>query len=89
VNESSMEHAKEAIEEFHNRLTKRQKKHRMWWGHHLSFSGAGNYTNVSHQVTSEIKAKDFFKKYIMNIMSITERFVKWHGQMEFSYVSLN
>ncbi len=29
VNESSMEHAKEAIEEFHNRLTKRQKKHRM------------------------------------------------------------
>ncbi len=29
VNESNMEHAKEAIEEFHNRLTKRQKKHRM------------------------------------------------------------
>jgi hypothetical protein len=49
----------EAIEEFHNRLVKKQKKHGMWWGHHLSFSGVGDYTNVSHQVASEIKAKDF------------------------------
>jgi hypothetical protein len=29
VNESDMEHAQEAIEEFHNRLAKKQKKHRM------------------------------------------------------------
>ncbi len=29
VNESDMEHALETIEEFHNRLTKKQKKHRM------------------------------------------------------------
>ncbi len=27
VNESDMEHAQEAIEEFHNRLAKRQRKH--------------------------------------------------------------
>ncbi len=27
VNESDMEHAQEAIEEFHNRPTKKQKKH--------------------------------------------------------------
>jgi hypothetical protein len=59
VNESDMEHAQEAIEEFHNRLTKKQKKHRMWWRHHLSFSGAKNYTNVPHQVVSEIKVKNF------------------------------
>jgi len=29
VNESNMEHAQEAIEEFHNRLAKKQKRHRM------------------------------------------------------------
>ncbi len=29
VNESNMEHAQKAIEEFHNRSTKKQKKHRM------------------------------------------------------------
>jgi hypothetical protein len=29
VNELGMEHAQEAIKEFHNRLTKKQKKHRM------------------------------------------------------------
>jgi len=29
VNEFDMEHAQEAIEEFHNRPTKKQKKHRM------------------------------------------------------------
>jgi hypothetical protein len=29
VNESNMEHAQEAIEEFHNKSTKKQKKHRM------------------------------------------------------------
>jgi hypothetical protein len=29
VNESNMEHAQEAIEEFHTRLTNRQKKRRM------------------------------------------------------------
>jgi hypothetical protein len=28
VNESDMEHAQEAMEEFHNRLAKKQKKHR-------------------------------------------------------------
>jgi hypothetical protein len=28
VNESDMEHAQEAIEEFHTRLTKKQKRHR-------------------------------------------------------------
>jgi hypothetical protein len=49
------------IEEFHNRPVKKQKKHIMWWGHHLSFSGAWNYTNVPHQVVSEIKVKNFQK----------------------------
>jgi hypothetical protein len=29
VNESNMEHAQEAIDEFHNRPAKKQKKHRM------------------------------------------------------------
>jgi hypothetical protein len=29
VNESNMEHAQEAIKEFHNRPTKKQKKHKM------------------------------------------------------------
>jgi hypothetical protein len=29
VNESDMEHAQEAMKEFHNRLAKKQKKHRM------------------------------------------------------------
>jgi len=29
VNESNMEHAHEAIEKFHNKSTKKQKKHRM------------------------------------------------------------
>jgi hypothetical protein len=29
VNESNMEHAQEAIKEFHNRLAKKQKNHRM------------------------------------------------------------
>jgi len=57
VNESDMEHAQEAIEEFYNGPAKKQKKHRTWWGHHLYFSGVGSYTNVPHQVTSEIKAK--------------------------------
>jgi aminoglycoside phosphotransferase family enzyme len=59
VNESDMKHAQKAIEKFHNRPTKKQKKHRMWWRHHLSSSGVGNYTNVPHQVASEIKVKDF------------------------------
>jgi hypothetical protein len=59
VNESDMEHAQETIEEFHTRPAKKQKKRRMWWGHHLSFSGAGSHINVPHQVTSEIKAKNF------------------------------
>jgi hypothetical protein len=40
VNESDMEHAQKAIEEFHTRPAKK-KKRRTWWGHHLSFSGAG------------------------------------------------
>jgi hypothetical protein len=57
VNESDMEHAQEAIEEFHNRPAKRQRKHRAWWRHHLSFNEAESCTNVPHQVTSEIKAK--------------------------------
>jgi hypothetical protein len=38
VNESDMEHAQEAIQEFHTRPVK--KRHRTWWGHHLSFNGA-------------------------------------------------
>jgi hypothetical protein len=29
VNESDMEHAQEAIKKFHNKLAKKQKKHRM------------------------------------------------------------
>ncbi len=61
VNESDMEHAQEAIEEFHNRPTKKQKKHKMWWRHHLSFNGAGYHTNVPHQVASEIKVKNLQK----------------------------
>jgi hypothetical protein len=59
VNESNMEHVQETIEKFHNRLANTQKKHRMWWGHHLFFHGARDYTNVPHQVISEIKVKDF------------------------------
>jgi hypothetical protein len=39
VNESDMEHAQEAIEEFHTRSA--NKRHKTWWGHHLSFSGVG------------------------------------------------
>jgi hypothetical protein len=38
VNESNMEHAQEAIEEFHTRPAKKRRR-RTWWGHHLSFSG--------------------------------------------------
>jgi hypothetical protein len=38
VNESDMEHAQEAIEEFHTRPTKK-KRCKMWWRHHLSFNG--------------------------------------------------
>jgi hypothetical protein len=89
VNESNMEHAQEAIKEFHNRPAKKQKKHKTWWGHHLSFSGARSYTNVPHQVVSEIKVKKLLRNCITNIMSITKIVVKWHGQMELSYVSLN
>ncbi len=59
VNESDMEHAQKTKEEFHNGLAKKQKKHRIWWRHHLFFSGAGNYINVPQQVVSEIKVKDF------------------------------
>jgi hypothetical protein len=79
VNEFDMEHAQEAIEEFHNRPAKKKKKHRMWWGHHPFFSGARSYPNVPHQVASEIKVKDFQKNYIMNIISITKKMVEWHG----------
>ncbi len=57
ANVCDMEHAQETIEELHNRSTKRQRKHKAWWGHHLSFSEVENHTNVSHQVPSEIKAK--------------------------------
>ncbi len=59
MNESDIEHAQKAINFFYNKLTKKQKIHRMWWGHHLSFNGAMNYSNVPHQVTSEIKVKKF------------------------------
>jgi hypothetical protein len=41
VNESNMEHAQEAIEEFHTRSAK--KRRRTWWGHHFSFNGAGSH----------------------------------------------
>jgi hypothetical protein len=41
VNESDMEHAQKAIEEFHTRPTK--KRCRTCWGYHLSFSGAGGH----------------------------------------------
>jgi hypothetical protein len=33
-----MEHAQEAIEEFHIRPVKK-KRRRVWWGHHLFFCG--------------------------------------------------
>jgi len=39
VNESDMEHAQEAIEEFHIRPAKK-KRCKVWWGHHFSFNGA-------------------------------------------------
>ncbi len=48
VNEMDMEHAQKTIGKFHNKPAKKQKKHKMWWKHHLSFSGVGNYTNVPH-----------------------------------------
>jgi hypothetical protein len=75
VNEFDMEHAQEAIKEFHTRLAKRQKRRRMWWGHHLSFSGARSHINVPHQVASEIKVKNF-----QEIISwlIANKVVKWH-----------
>jgi hypothetical protein len=38
VNESDMEHAQEAIQEFHTKSAK--KRRRTWWGHHLFFNGA-------------------------------------------------
>ncbi len=69
VNKSDMEHAQETIKKFHNRSAKKQKKHRMWWGHHLSFSGAGYHTNVPHQIASEIKAK-LSKDCITNIKNV-------------------
>jgi hypothetical protein len=45
VNESDMEHAQEAIEEFHTRPAK--KRRRAWWGHHLSFRG-GEFLKMYH-----------------------------------------
>jgi hypothetical protein len=89
VNESNMEHAQEAIKEFHNRLANKQKKHRTWWGHHLSFSGARDYTNVPHQVASEIKVKDFQEVTSWTYRVWLKKVVKWHGKMELSYVSQN
>jgi hypothetical protein len=90
VNESDMEHAQEAIKEFHNRPAKRQRKHRAWWGHHLSFSGAESYTNVPHQVASEIKGQNFkTSKRLHHKHSDKKGVVKWHGQMELSCVSPN
>jgi hypothetical protein len=50
VNESDMEHAQEAIEEFHTRPTK--KRRRIWWGHHLSFSGVRSHIKC---ITSSCK----------------------------------
>ncbi len=50
VNESDMEHAQEAIKKFHIRPVKKRRK--TWWGHHLSFSGAGchiKYTASSYK----------------------------------------
>jgi hypothetical protein len=61
VIELDMEHAQKAIEEFHNRLAKKQKKHKIWWSRHFSFNRGGNYTNIPHQVVSEIKVKNFQK----------------------------
>jgi hypothetical protein len=40
-------------------LAKKQRKHRVRWRHHLLSNGGRNYTNVSCQVVSEIKPKDF------------------------------
>jgi hypothetical protein len=45
VNESDMEHAQEAIKEFHIRSAK--KRRRVWWGHHLSFRG-GEFHKMYH-----------------------------------------
>jgi hypothetical protein len=75
VNESDMEHAQEAIEEFHIRPAKKQKRCRMWWGHHLSFSGVECHINVPHQVANEIKAKNF-QKIVSQISA--NRVIKWH-----------
>jgi hypothetical protein len=51
--------AQKTIEKFHNKLTKKQKKHKMCEDITFFFSGGGNYTNVPHQVASEINAKKF------------------------------
>jgi hypothetical protein len=79
VNESNMEHAQEAIEEFHTRPTKRQKRRRTWWRHHLSFSGEGSHINVPHQVASEIKAKNFQKIASWTLRMYKKGLSKWLG----------
>jgi hypothetical protein len=54
-----MEHAQEAIEEFYNRPAKSQRNIKCDENITFFFNGVGNYTNVPHQVASEINVKDF------------------------------
>jgi hypothetical protein len=88
VNESDMEHAQEAIEEFHTRPAK--KRRRTWWGHHLSFSGAKCHIKC---ITSSCK----WNKTLQNFQEIVSwkiciRQIKLSngiGQMELSCVGSN
>ncbi len=77
VNESDMEHAQEAIEEFHARPAK--KRRRTWWGHHFSFSGAECHIKC---ITSSCKWNKGFKTskrlYHENFCISANRVVKWH-----------
>jgi hypothetical protein len=77
VNESDMEHAQEAIEEFHARPTK--KRRRTWWGHHLSFSGAECHIKCTTSSCKWNKAlKNSKRLYHENFCIKASRVVKWH-----------
>jgi hypothetical protein len=77
VNESNMEHAQEAIEEFHARLAK--KKRKTWWGHHLFFSGAKCHIKCTTSSCKWNKGPKTSKRlYHENFCIKASRVVKWH-----------
>ncbi len=56
------------IKEFHTRPAKK-KRHRVWWGHHLSFSGAGCHikcTTSNHKWNKGLKTykRLYHKNYV-------------------------